>query len=720
MSDQVNLSGKVGLDVTDFKDGVAELNRNIKIIDSGFKATAAGMDDWSSTAEGLQARLKALTDITELQRQKVDATRKEYERIKKETGDTSIATRELEIRLNKETEALNKSETEARQTQEKLNGLGKEASQTGTALGQTATQTDTAASRMERLKSVAGGIGGVLKGVGTVMLGVASAAAAAGMGVAKLVTETAAQGEKLVDMSTKTGISVETLQELGYIGEQVGTDLDTITGSYSKMIRAMSSEGKAEAFAGLGVAVRDTSGQLRDSQAVFTETITALGKIPNETERDALAMELFGKSAMELNPLIETSAEQFESLREEAHKVGAVMDTESVESAAAFQDQLDSLKMGLQGTAMEVGAAFMPAFSGLADSASGYLKDLAGVVNGADGDLGKLAGGVGEIAGKVVGELAKQAPAFLQAGLSIVQGIVTAIVQNLPAMIPGIIELMNSLVQFIVQNLPMLLDAAMSIILALMNGIIDSIPKLIPAVVEVVLGLVDALIANLPMLITAGIQMIVALAVGLIDALPELVGKIPELLGALVGAIIYNLPVIFAAAVDIIGALALGLIDAFPKLVEAGSNLFNKLLDWFKGGGLEMWREMGGNVIKGVWQGIEAKWGNLSQDFKKMWLTMIDDIKKLLGIKSPSRVFAGIGMQMAAGLGVGFMGQMGGIEKRISGAVADLTRSVGAPGLGLAGMGVGGVSESYTFYAPVIVQANDARGFGTSLRQKRL
>ncbi len=58
------------------------------------------------------------------------------------------------------------------------------------------------------------------------------------------------------------------------------------------------------AYNRLGVKVRDNDGNLRDSETVYWELIDALGGITNETERDALAMQIFGKSAQELNPLI--------------------------------------------------------------------------------------------------------------------------------------------------------------------------------------------------------------------------------------------------------------------------------------------------------------------------------------------------------------------------------------------------------------------------------
>ena len=84
-----NISGSVGLDTTDFRAGVADLNRQIRVIDSGFKSAAAGMDGWAKSEEGLTNRIKALNDITELQKKKIQNLTDEYKKIVKEKGPVS-------------------------------------------------------------------------------------------------------------------------------------------------------------------------------------------------------------------------------------------------------------------------------------------------------------------------------------------------------------------------------------------------------------------------------------------------------------------------------------------------------------------------------------------------------------------------------------------------------------------------------------------------------
>ena len=85
------------------------------------------------------------------------------------------------------------------------------------------------------------------------------------------------------------------------------------------------SESYANAYARLGVSVTNADGSLRNSEDVYWDVIDALGNVQNETERDALSMQLFGKSAQDLNPLIAQGSEGIAALTDEAKKMGAVM-----------------------------------------------------------------------------------------------------------------------------------------------------------------------------------------------------------------------------------------------------------------------------------------------------------------------------------------------------------------------------------------------------------
>mgnify|MGYP000981076874 CR=1 FL=1 len=413
------LKGKAGLDVTDFKTGITAMNRELRVLESGFRASTASLGDWSQSATGLESRLDTLSAKMEIQQRKVAATRAEYERIKAEKGENSKAAQELEIKLNKETETLGHMENELRTTESSLEEMRSATGEAGEAVDDLGEKVEDASGRFELFKGVVDGMAEIGRGVVTVFAGIASAVAgavgAAGTALGVLIFKTSGAAAELVDLSAKTGITTTTLQELSYVGDQVGTSLDTMTGAQARLIRSMAaaqnqqaafdeqlSNGVMEdeikvpvemaaAFNGLGVAFTDSSGQLRDSQDVFLDVIDALGKIPNEAERDALSMQIFGKSAQELNPLIKAGRDEMERLAEQAHDVGAVMSEDTVAGLEAFDDTMASITAGVKGTLGTLAANFLPVFQTIgtalqelfqSDDFKQRIQDLANVLQG--------------------------------------------------------------------------------------------------------------------------------------------------------------------------------------------------------------------------------------------------------------------------------------------------------------------------------------------------
>lgn len=658
MTDAISdLSGKLGLDTTDFKTAIAGANRELRVIESGFRASAAALGDWTKSADGLESRVETLGRAMEVQSAKVAALRQEYERIAGEQGDSSKVAQEMLIRLNKETETLGKMQAEVNKSERALQEMGEASEEAGGKVDNLADQEDKATKNAIKMGDVMKGLGTVMKGLVTAVAGVGAAVAGVGAAITGLVLTSADAAGELVDLSAKTGISTTQLQEMAYAGEQLGVSVDTIAGSMARLTRGMgdarSGTGPAaEAFAALGVSVGDANGNLRDNQYVFADVIDALQKIPNEAERDALAMEIFGKSAQELNPLIQAGSDGIADLAEQAHEMGAVMSEEAVSALESFGDELAALQAGLKGTAGELAAAFLPAFQGLTEAARGYLGEFSEIVRGADGDLVTMATGIGGLIGRMITDIAQQAPQMLQAGLSIMTGIGNAILQALPTLIPAVVQMVSSLVGFIVQALPMLMDAGVQILLALVSGLLPqlpmlieaglqmiitlvqgiaaALPTLIPVIAEVIPQIVIILIENLPLLIDAALQLIIALAQGLMNALPVLIPYVPKIIQAIFNAIITSLPMIAEAAGQLIATLAMGLITSIPQIIVAmaqiGTSMQTYLTDLAK-----TMLGLGGNLVSGIWQGILERWDWLKKNFASLVQSLIDDILGLIG-----------------------------------------------------------------------------------------
>ncbi len=724
MSDN-NLSGKVGLDVTDYKAGVSELNRQIRVIESGFRASAAAMGEWDKNANGLELRTKALTSQIDLQKQKIAALTTEYQKVVAEKGADSRAAEELQIKLNKQNETLGKMTVELEQTKTALDEMGNESKDTGSKVQDLGDKQEQMAKKSESFKSALGGMVGGLKAALVAAAAVAIAVVGIAAGMAKMVMSSASAADNLAEMSAKTGISVQRLQELSYIGKQTGTDLDTVAGANAKLIRSMDAAAsgtgaQAEAFRKLRVDATDGNGALRDSKVVFQEVLAKLKDLPNETERDAMAMALFGKSAQELNPLIKTSADEITRMTNEAHSMGAVMSDQAVAGLAGLNDMLDGLKEGLKGTLGEISAAFLPGFQSMAGTLTGYLKDLVGIVKGSNDDLNQIglgksvfdvanvertetglkgmASGIGGLLGKIVTDITSKLPEMLQGGLGIVQGVMDAVINSLPTMLPAVITMIQTLMGFIVQNipilidagvqillmlvtslismLPMLLTAAIEIIVQLANGLSAALPTLIPAVVGIIMQLVLTLVQNIPMLITAALQLIIALAQGLIAALPVLMDMLPTIMIELVNGLLMSLPQLIVAAIQIILTLGLGIIENIPKLLAMMPQVIDALVKEFKSDTFKVKiKSMGEDIVHGISEGFTKAWENFKANFMANWNELVDKVKDLLGIHSPSTVFAEIGVNMALGLSGGFARQMAGVRNQIEDAVNGFANS---------------------------------------------
>ena len=185
------------------------------------------------------------------------------------------------------------------------------------------------------------------------------------VGLGALAIKAGQGADELITMSNKTGIATQTLQELQYAARFVDVEVETMTGSMFKMTQRMAdardgSKAQAEAFKALGIEITNQDGTLRNAKTVWYEAIDALGKVANEADRDALAYELFGRSAQELNPLIKAGSDELSRLGMEAHTVGAVMTDENVTALGKFDDQMQKFQAVLKNAGAELGAKMLP------------------------------------------------------------------------------------------------------------------------------------------------------------------------------------------------------------------------------------------------------------------------------------------------------------------------------------------------------------------------
>lgn len=453
----------------------------------------------------------------------------------------------------------------------------------------------------------------VATGAVAAIAAITAAVAATAGALAEASIQTASLSDEILTMSQVTGVSTDTLQAMNYASELIDVSTETMTSSMTRLIRTMSSaqdgsQSAVEAFENIGVSITDADGNLRDSEAVFWDIIDALGTISNETERDAAAMELLGRGARELNPLILAGSDAFEELREEAEETGYIMSGDTLEAFGDLDDNMQRLRNGATAARNAIGGILLPILTDLSSEGVSLLSDFTNALLDTDGDIEQLGAVIDEMVPRVLEVINTYLPMLIELAFSILETLASALLANLPLILesgaqlllsicqgivdnlgnlgPVISELILMLVNFIITNLPTVINGAMQIVVAVVDGISRSLPELIPSAVACVEQIATALIDNIDLLLPAALELMLALALGLIAAIPDLLDCIPTIADALRNELTEIGPSIAEAALtwgaDLIDNFISGITEGFNRL---GSTLTSmaQLIDSYVG-----------------------------------------------------------------------------------------------------------------------------------------
>lgn len=307
---------------------------------------------------------------------------------------------------------------------------------------------------------------------GAAIAAVTGATAALATGLVKDAGAVAQYGDNIDKASQKLGMSAEAYQEWDAILQHSGTSVEALA-MPMRTLRAAAESGK-DAFDKLGFSQEQVASM--NSEELFNATITALQGVTDENERAALATDLLGRGAMELGPLLNTSAEDTEAMRQRVHELGGVMSDESVKAAAAFQDSLQDLQTAFGGLKRGLTEDFMP---GITTVMNGLTQIFSG-----DSDSGI---------------------AMVSEG---VDSVLTSLTDNLPMFLETGVAILDSLLQAFIDNLPKLLEMGAKLIAQLVAGLISSIPTLLKSVPEIIKAIISGLVAGWPSIRDAGKDLI--------------------------------------------------------------------------------------------------------------------------------------------------------------------------------------------------------------------
>lgn len=338
---------------------VTELSKALKGVNSDISKTQKELKD-------VEKLLKLDPSNTELLRQK-------HELLGKQVADTKT---KLET-LRKTEEELNKTGVDKHS--EQYRALEREIISTEDSLRKLEAAAAASNVTLTKVSQTFGKISDASGKVAQATKGISTAAGGALAGIAGLAYKSVQAADDLNTLAKQTGISTAELQKMQYASDLIDVSVDSITGAMTKMKKNMASTSKdtQAAFQKIGVSVQDSNGQLRDATTVFYEVLEGLSHVANETERDTLAMQLFGRSADELAGIVDDGGAALRELGLEAEQLGLIMDQQTLDSLNNVNDAVDKLKAKANGELAQSGAkameAMMPVFEKVLDAMSKAL-----------------------------------------------------------------------------------------------------------------------------------------------------------------------------------------------------------------------------------------------------------------------------------------------------------------------------------------------------------
>ena len=650
----IQIEGKTSGLVNSLKDVESQIKKDdaaLKSLDKALKLDPTNVDLLAAKEAVLADKAEAAAEKMEILQQVASDAMGD---LPEEAQLSASQMAELQAEISNTSQTLDELSGSAGDAGDEVSGVSGSFDEVGAAASDAGSEVEDSSSSFEGFGDAAETAGdiavGALNAVVTAAAAVTTAAVAAGAAIGgafvgvggQLVdatTSTATLADELLTLSSVTSLSTDTLQELNYASELLDVDTSTISGSMTRLVKTMGqaadgSSGAADKFAELGIAYTNADGSLRSTEDVFWDAIDALGQIDNEAERDAAAMELFGRSARELNPLIEAGSQAFEQYAQEAHDMGYVMSGDTLVAFRNFDDNMQRIHNGVQAVEQSFGQVLLPLLTDLSGDGVSLLTDFSSALASTGGDITQIGSIIEEFGPRLTTLVETYVPQILDVGTSILNALLPAITamapqiistiarmittiassiaQNsvtfidaftllfesvvdslatiLPVLIPIGLNLIETILGAIIDNLPLLIDAAVMIVDTLLNTLLsgDNVTRIIDGAVQLIVALTESLISNLPLLVSAAAQIIVTLVNGISSSLPTLIPATLDAILTIVDTLLSggSLEQILQAGLTLITTLALALVDSLPTLISYLPQIIMGIVNFLTGDAL--------------------------------------------------------------------------------------------------------------------------------------
>ena len=557
-------------------------------------------------------------------------------------------------------------------------------------------------------------IGRSMTKAGTVMLG---ASAAVGGSILAVGKSTADYAGDMFDMARSTGMGVESFQKIAYAAKMSGIEAEKVTTSFikfDKMIVDAAGGNKAymQTFKDLGIQIKDSAGNLRQPNEIFEDVAEIFHNTKDGAAKTALAVELFGKSGAELIPMLNDGKAGLKAFYAEAERLGLALSNEMIAKGDAFSDQLENIGEQVKGVKLQLGAALIPALSAATEKISKVIDKITKWVQ-ENPELAATIGNIAMTTGKWIAILGTAAIAIGSVAFIILQ-FRKAFRAMSDAVTIGISIFKN------IKNTFLVVDKAMkgytktqklaTVATKLFNKALKANPILTIISLIIALGaVVYSVIKNWDK-IAAWFKKLWDAIVGIFKAAWEAIKKVWSTVTGwfsnLWGRIKAGAGKAWDGIKNTISKAREGVQKAWGSVkgwfsnlwgnVKSGiSNAWGGIKDWFSNLQPVEWMrgawenvgtffenlgprfyEWGKNLLQGLWNGITSMVDKIVEGMKNIGRRIANGFKSILGINSPSRLFAEYGLNITQGLVVGL--DRGGaiVENATEGVAMQATRGI--------------------------------------------
>ena len=554
-------------------------------------------------------------------------------------------------------------------------------------------------------------IGRSMTKAGTVMLG---ASAAVGGSILAVGKSTADYAGDMYDMARGAGIGVEAFQKLAYAGRMSGVETEKLSASlvkFDRMVAEATGGNKTymQTFEDLGIKIKDSAGNLRQPNEIFEDVADIFHNTEDGIGKTALAVELFGKSGADLIPMLNDGKAGLKAFYAEAERLGLALSNEMIAKGDAFSDQLENIGEQVKGVKLQLGAALIPALS---EKISKVIDKITKWVQ-ENPELAATIGNIAMTTGKWIAILGTAAIAIGSVAFIILQ-FRKAFRAMSDAVTIGISIFKN------IKNTFLVVDKAMkgytktqklaTVATKLFNKALKANPILTIISLIIALGaVVYSVIKNWDK-IAAWFKKLWDAIVGIFKAAWEAIKKVWSTVTGwfsnLWGGIKAGAGKAWEGIKNTINKAREGVQKAWGSVkgwfsnlwgnVKSGiSNAWGGIKDWFSNLQPVEWMrgawenvgtffenlgprfyEWGKNLLQGLWNGITSMVDKIVEGMKNIGRRIANGFKSILGINSPSRLFAEYGLNITQGLVVGL--DRGGaiVENATEGVAMQATRGI--------------------------------------------